>query len=63
MGAFHLLARVLEAPALDSVEGSSEDSTPRLWVEIGMAGIRISPSNLRMGDIKLSKSCIQTIRI
>jgi hypothetical protein len=58
MGAFRLLARVLEAPTLDLVEGSSEDSTSGSWTEIRMAGIGMSPSNLEIGEMKLSKSYI-----
>jgi hypothetical protein len=46
-------------PAPDPVEGSWEDSTPGSHVEIGIVGIGVSPSNPRMGEIKLSKSCIQ----
>jgi hypothetical protein len=63
IGAFRLLAQLPEAPALDPVEGFSEESTPGLRVKVGMAGIEITPSNAGMGEIKLSKSCIGTIRI
>jgi hypothetical protein len=59
MGAFHLLARVREAPAPDLVEGPWEDLTPGSQAETGMAGIGISPLNPRIGEVKLSKSCIQ----
>jgi hypothetical protein len=58
IGAFRLQARVLEALALDPVEGSSEDSTPGSQADIGMA-----PSNPGMGEMRLSKSCIQEIGI
>jgi hypothetical protein len=44
-------------------EGSIEDSTPGLWSDIELAGIRMSPSNPGMGEMKLSKSCIQVIGI
>jgi hypothetical protein len=59
MGAFRLLARVREGPALDPIEGPWEDSTPGSRAETGMAGIRISLSNPGMDEVKLSKSCIQ----
>jgi hypothetical protein len=59
MGAFRLLAWVREAPALDLVEGPYEDSMPVSQVKTGMAGIGISCSNPGMGEVKLSKSCIQ----
>jgi hypothetical protein len=63
IGDFLLQARVLEALALGTAEGSSEESTPRSWADIRMAGIGMSPSNPGMGKIKLSKSCIQEIKI
>jgi hypothetical protein len=56
MGAFSLLARVLEAPALDSTEESSENSTPRSRADNRMAGIGMSPSNPWMGEMKLYRS-------
>jgi hypothetical protein len=56
MGAFCLLARVLEAPALDSTEESSENSTPRSRADNRMAGIGMSPSNPWMGEMKLYRS-------
>jgi hypothetical protein len=59
MSAFWLLARVHDVPAPDPVEGPSEDSTPGSRAETGMAGIKISPLNLGMGEVKLSKSYIQ----
>jgi hypothetical protein len=59
IGAFRVLARILEALALDLVEGFLEDSAPGSRAEIGMAGIGMSPSNLGIGKLKLSKSCIQ----
>jgi hypothetical protein len=60
--AFHLLARVLDAPALDAVEGSSMALPPGERAEMGMAEIGMSPLKLGMGEIKLSKSCIRTIK-
>jgi hypothetical protein len=63
MGAFHLSPRFLEALTLDPVEGSLEDSTFGSWVEIGMAEIRILPSNPRIGEMKMSKSFVQAIGI
>jgi hypothetical protein len=59
MGAFRLLAQLREALAPDSVEGPWENPTLGSQAETGMAGIRMSPSNPRIGEIKLSKSCIQ----
>jgi hypothetical protein len=56
---FSLLARVREALTPDPEEGSWEDSAPGLRAEIGMTRIGISPSNPGMGEIKLSKSCVQ----
>jgi hypothetical protein len=55
IGTFRLQARVLEALALNPTEGSRAD--------IGMAGIGMLLSNPGMGKIKLSKSCIQEIKI
>jgi hypothetical protein len=63
IGAFCLQAQVLEALTLDPVEGPSEDSVPGSQAEIGMAGIGMSSSNLGIGEIKLSKSCLQEIKI
>jgi hypothetical protein len=57
---FHLPARVFEALALAPVDGSLTDSSPGGQAENGTAGIRISPSKPVMGEIKLSKACIQT---
>jgi hypothetical protein len=36
---------------------------PGSQIDIGMAGIEMSPSNPGMGQMKLSKSCIQEIGI
>jgi hypothetical protein len=63
LGAFLLHARVLEALALDPTQGFSEGSAAGSLADIGMAGIEMSPSNPGMGEIKLSKSCIQEIKI
>jgi hypothetical protein len=61
MGAFLLLARVCEAPVPDPVEAPWEDLIPGSRAETGMAGIGMSPSNPGMGEMKLSKSCIQKL--
>jgi hypothetical protein len=63
IGTFHLQARVLEVLALDPVEVSSEDSVSGSQADIGMVGIGMSSSNPGMGEIKLSMSCIQEIKI
>jgi hypothetical protein len=63
IGTFHLQARVLEVLALHPVEGFSEDSMPGSWVVSGWQEMGMSPSNLGMGEMKLSKSCIQKIGI
>jgi hypothetical protein len=60
---FCLQARVLEALALDPTEGSLEDSALGSRAKIRVAGIWTSPTNPGMGEIKLSKSCIQEIKI
>jgi hypothetical protein len=61
--AFHLLAQVFDALALHSAEGSSMASPPGGRAEIGIAGIGMSPLKSEMGEMKLSKSCIRTIKI
>jgi hypothetical protein len=63
IGAFRLQAQVLEALALDLAEGSLEDSVLGSWAKIKTAGIEMSPSNPGIGEIKLSKSCIQKIKV
>jgi hypothetical protein len=63
IGVFRLQARVLEALAMDSAEGSLEDSALGSRADIGMAGIEMSPSNPGIGEVMLSKSCIQEIGI
>jgi hypothetical protein len=60
---FLLSAQVLKTPVLDPVEESSRHSVLGLWAEIGTAGIRMSPSNPGIDEMKLSKSCIQTIGV
>jgi hypothetical protein len=49
--------------ALDPAEGSSEDLAPGSRANIGMAGIGMSPSNLGIGEIMMSRSCIQEIKM
>jgi hypothetical protein len=58
-----LPARVLGVLTLAPVEGSLSASPPGGWAETRMAGIGISPSKSGMGEMKLSKACIQTIKI
>jgi hypothetical protein len=60
--AFRLLARVLDAPTLDPVEGSSMASPPGEQVMMGIAIIGMSTSKPGMGEMKLSKSFIRTIK-
>jgi hypothetical protein len=60
--AFRLLARVFDAPTLASAEGSSMASPLGGRAETGIAGIGMSPSKPGIGEIKLSKSCIRTIK-
>jgi hypothetical protein len=50
-------------PALALVEGSLSASPPGGWAESGIAGIEMSPSKPRMGEKKLSKAYIQTIKV
>jgi hypothetical protein len=57
--AFHLPARVLYALALALADRSLVDSPLGDRAEIGNAEKGMSHSNLGMGKIKLSKSCIQ----
>jgi hypothetical protein len=57
---FPFADRVFKALALTLAEGSLVDSSPGDWPETGMAGIRMSPSKPGMGEMKLSKACIQT---
>jgi hypothetical protein len=58
--AFCLPARVFEELALAPTEGSLTDSSPGGQAKIGMVGNGMSASKLGMGEIKLSKACIQT---
>jgi hypothetical protein len=57
--AFRLPARVLEAWTLALTDGSLANSLLGDHAKIGMAGIGMSPSNLGIGEIELSKACIQ----
>jgi hypothetical protein len=50
-------------PALAPVEGSLSASPPGGWAESGIARIEMSPSKPRMGEKKLSKAYIQTIKV
>jgi hypothetical protein len=63
IGALRLQAQVLEALALDPVEGSSEDSTPGSRADIGLVGTGMLPSNPGMGKMRLSKFSIQEFGI
>jgi hypothetical protein len=58
--AFHLPAQVLRALAPAPTEGSLIDSSSGGRAETGMVGIEMSPSKPAMGEMKLSKACIQT---
>jgi hypothetical protein len=60
--AFRLLARVFNVPALDPVEGPSMASLPGGRAKMGIVEIVISPSKPGMGEMKLSKSSIPTIK-
>jgi hypothetical protein len=60
--AFRLLARVFDAPTLDPAEWSSMALPPREWVKTRIAKIGMSPSKPGMGEMKLSKSFIRTIK-
>jgi hypothetical protein len=53
-----LFACLPESSALAPVEGSLSASPSGGWVEIGM-----SPSKPGVGKMKLSKACIQTIKV
>jgi hypothetical protein len=61
--AFHLPVQVFEAPPLALADGSLEGSPLGDRVEIGMARIGMSPSNPRIGEIKLSMACIQSDKL
>jgi hypothetical protein len=58
--AFHLPAQALRALAPALTEGSLIDSSSGGRAETGMVGIEMSPSKPGMGEMKLSKACIQT---
>jgi hypothetical protein len=62
VAAFHLPARVVKALALALADGSLADSPLGDRAEIGIVGIRMSSSNPGMGEMKLSKACIQTYK-
>jgi hypothetical protein len=49
--------------ALALAEGSLMDSPLGGQAKIGMVGIEMSPSKLGMGEMKLSKACIQIDKI
>jgi hypothetical protein len=53
-----LLAQVYKVLALALVDGSLIDSSSGDRAEIEMVKIRISPSNLGTGEMKLSNACI-----
>jgi hypothetical protein len=54
--------RVLDVLPLAPVEGLLPTSPLGGSTETGMARIGISPSKLGMGEMKLSRICIQTIK-
>jgi hypothetical protein len=60
--AFRLLAQVFDVPTLASLEGLLIASPPGGRAKMGRARIRMSPSMLGIGEMKLSKSCIRTIK-
>jgi hypothetical protein len=45
------------------VEGSLSTLPPGDWAETRIVGIRMSPSKPRLGEMKLSKACIQTTEV
>jgi hypothetical protein len=61
--AFHLLAQVFEALALAPVDESLVGSSLGGQAKTGTARIRMSPSKSGIGEIKLSKTCIQMNKI
>jgi hypothetical protein len=63
VAAFRLLDRVFEALALDPVVGSLAGSLLGGRAKTGTTRIRMSPWKLVMGEIKLSKACIQTNKV
>jgi hypothetical protein len=56
-------ARIFDTPALAPADGSLADSQLGDRAETGFAGIGMSPSNLGMWEMKLSRACIQTFMI
>jgi hypothetical protein len=63
VAALRFPARVLDTPTLTSADGSLTDSQLGDRAETGTAGIRMSPSNPGMGEMKLSSAYIQTHKI
>jgi hypothetical protein len=59
----HFPARVFDAPTLVPADGSLAGSPLGDRTEIGIVRIGMSPSNLGMGEMKLSRTCIQTHKI
>jgi hypothetical protein len=57
--ALHLPARVFDDPALGPLDEAPTNSALRVWAEIMIAGIDVSPSKPGMGSMKLSKACEQ----
>jgi hypothetical protein len=60
--AFHLHARVFDGPALAPADGSLADLPHGDWAKTGIVGKGMCPSNPGMGEVKLSKACIQTYK-
>jgi hypothetical protein len=61
--AFCYPARVFKALAMELAEGLLTDSSLEGQVESGMIEIGTSPSKPGMGEIMLSKGCIQTSKV
>jgi hypothetical protein len=59
VAAFRLPAHVLEALTWALAERSLADSPLGDWAKTGMVGIGMSTSYPGIGEIKLSKACIQ----
>jgi hypothetical protein len=47
---------------LGPFDNALANSALGFWAEIGIAGIGVSPSKLRIGAMKLSKACNQTYK-
>jgi hypothetical protein len=54
--------QVFDAPTLATANGSLAVSPPGDRAETGIVGKEMYHSNPRMGEIMLSKACIQTIK-